>query len=88
MSLATLPVGTAVYVVFGCGDDPSEPKYVFTDYAAANLQRRNSRCEKFTIYREPGNALTLLKPGVSETNHRVRNCALKPLPSDRELEAV
>jgi hypothetical protein len=94
-SLSVLPDGTGIYVVFGCSDRPKEPEQVFTDYAAATLwiarqgkQCLNYRIEPFTVYRESRNELTLLKRGVSEGNHRIRNCALKPLKSDRELEAA
>jgi hypothetical protein len=38
-ALRTLPLGTEVHVVFGCGDRPKEPEAMFLDHAAADLWR-------------------------------------------------
>jgi hypothetical protein len=93
ISLATLPEGSAIYVVSGCSDRPKETEKVFTDYAAATIwcarqgkDSINFKVDPFTIYRESGNVLTLMKRGVNGKNHRTQNCALKPLKSDREIE--
>ena len=95
MSLAALPEGTAVYVISGCGDRPKETEAVFMDYAAATIwcawQGKGAldfKIEPFTIYRESGNALTLMKRGTNGKNHRTQNFALKPLKSDREIEEL
>ena len=94
LSLAALPEGTAIYVVSGYSDRPKEVEKVFLDYAAATIwcarQGKNSvnfKIEPFTLYRESGNQLSLMKSGINGKNHRTQNCALKPLKSDRELEA-
>jgi hypothetical protein len=94
-SLSLLPEGAAIYVVSGCSDRPKEPEAVFTDYAAATLwcarqgkQSINFKVEPFTIYRERGNESTMIKRGINENNHRTRNLSLKPLKSDKEIEAA
>ncbi len=70
-SLAALPVGTAVYVVYCLQTTDKEPTAVFLSAAAAQLWRARQVdgltryvLRDYTVHRQPDNELTLLTDGA------------------------
>jgi hypothetical protein len=98
-SLSCLPIGTAVFVVSGCGDRPKEPEAVLLDRGAASLwmcsrpDPLDYKVEGFTVTRQHDGGVTLLRPGAPANNplaviERTIYPKLAPLPSDREFIAA
>lgn len=97
-SLATLPEGTAVFTVTGAGDRPKELEAVFLDKNSATLwmatqpEPLDYKVDGFTLIRQRGSELSLLRPGVPpvddiEAYIRKTN-RLAPLPHDKQFKEI